>query len=321
VALVTICDTGSSTGTSCQNSPNINANPGITSISPNNGTQGASVPVTFSGSALTGTTSITAGSGITVSGITVVNDNSVTANFAIANNASTGSRTVTLTTPGGSASVSFTVNRFTGPATLTSISPTSGVRGATIPVTLLGNFFGTNPQISAGQNIGVNSVVVNSAGTQITARFTIGNTAATGPRNITVTNNSGTASAPVTFTVTAGTPGFTVPTNMMTTPATTATKTGTVTVANTATGTTAGPLTLTAAPMIRPQAGTGSWSITGGTCVSGLVLNPGDTCSVNIQFVPGGSSPLGTNVAIVTIADTGSSTGNGGQNSPNINAN
>jgi hypothetical protein len=84
--------------------------PTLTSITPGTGVQGASVPVTLTGTALTGATAISAGSGITVSSIAVVNATTVTASFGIDGGATPGVRDVVITTPAGtSGAVVFTV--------------------------------------------------------------------------------------------------------------------------------------------------------------------------------------------------------------------
>ena len=77
------------------------AAPTLTSIAPAAGARGAAVPVTLTGTNLTGTTAVTvSGTRITVSAITVVNPTTVTATFTIAGNAALGARTVSVTTPG-----------------------------------------------------------------------------------------------------------------------------------------------------------------------------------------------------------------------------
>ena len=95
------------------------AAPSLTSISPASGVQGTSVPVTLNGANLTGTTSINAGTGITVSALTVVSSTQLTATFAIGGAAATGAQSVTATTPAGTSSaVTFTIN----PMMVTSVS-------------------------------------------------------------------------------------------------------------------------------------------------------------------------------------------------------
>ena len=85
-----------------------------------------------------------------------------------------------------------------------------------------------------------------------------------------------------------------------------------------ATGANAGPLTLTAPPAVNRATGTGTFSITGGTCASGTVLAPGATCTIVVQYVPPTTGSL-TSTAHVTITDTGTTTAT--QNQPNFTAN
>ena len=88
--------------------------PVLSAISPNSARRGASVPVTLTGSGLTGATIISvSGSGVTVSNFSVVSDTTVTATFKIATNATANSRTVRITTAteGTTNAVTFTVHR------------------------------------------------------------------------------------------------------------------------------------------------------------------------------------------------------------------
>ena len=122
------------------------APPTLTSISPNSGVQGQSIPVTLTGTNfVAGATIALSGAGITVSSTTVVSATQITATFTIAANAATGAQNVTVTTSGGTSGAQpFTVNP--APPTLTSISPNSGVQGQSIPVTLTGtNFVAEEP--------------------------------------------------------------------------------------------------------------------------------------------------------------------------------
>jgi Bacterial Ig domain len=175
--------------------------PTLSSISPTQGTRGTTVPVTLTGTNLTGGTVNVSGGGINVTNV-VVNSagTQITANFVISSGAATGSRNVTVTAAGQTSNnVSFQVNLPPTP-TLSSISPTQGTRGTTVPVTLTGtNLTGGTVNVSGG-GINVTNVVVNSAGTQITANFVISSSAATGSRNVTVTAAGGTSGA-VSFTV------------------------------------------------------------------------------------------------------------------------
>jgi hypothetical protein len=278
--------------------------PALTSIAPNSGIRGAAVGVTLTGTNLTGATAISvSGGGITVSNLTVVSSTSVTATFTITTGATLSARNVSITTPGGTSNnVTFTVQ---GP-TLTSISPTSGSRGTSVPVVLTGtNLAGASSITVSGSGVTASSfTVVNS--TTINATLAITNGAGTGNRNVAVVTPAGTTGN-VTFAVHSGTAAISAPTPAMNGGGTT-TKTATITVSNTATGGTAGPIKLTAAPTITPTSGTGNgiFSITGGTCVSGFVINAGSSCTITVRYA--GETNTATRNATVTITDTGAST-------------
>ena len=181
------------------------APPTLTSISPNNGVQGQSVPVTLTGTNfVAGATIALSGAGITVSSTTVVSATQITATFAIAANAATGAQNVTVTTSGGTSGAQpFTVNL--APPTLTSISPNNGVQGQSVPVTLTGTHFVAGATIAlSGAGITVSSTTVVNA-TQITATFALAANAATGAQNVTVTTSAGTSGAQP-FTVNSAPP-------------------------------------------------------------------------------------------------------------------
>ena len=75
------------------------APPTLTSISPNSGAQGQSVPVTLTGTNFVAGAAIgVSGAGITVSNTTVLSATQITATFAIAANAATGAQNITVTT-------------------------------------------------------------------------------------------------------------------------------------------------------------------------------------------------------------------------------
>ncbi len=181
--------------------------PTLTSIAPNSGLRGTSVPVTLSGTGLSGGTGVTvSGTGVTVSGFTKVNDTTVTATFTITTGATLSARNVAVTTPGGigtpasTNTVTFTV---TGP-TLASIAPNTGIRGSTVPVTLTGSgLTGATAITVSGTGITVNSVSVVNA-TTVTANFVISGTATVSARTVSVATPIGNTLT-VPFTVTAPT--------------------------------------------------------------------------------------------------------------------
>ncbi len=106
---------------------------------------------------------------------------------------------------------SFTVNGLTAP-TITSISPSSGLRGNTIPVVLTGTGFDTGNAtlFVSGTGITITSTVVVSS-VNVTANFVIAADAGVGARNVNIATTTGTSNN-VTFTVTALNPDTGAPT-------------------------------------------------------------------------------------------------------------
>jgi hypothetical protein len=84
--------------------------------------------------------------------------------------------------------------------TLTSVGPSSGTQGQSVPVTLTGTYFGSGSTISlSGTGITVSNTTVASSAS-ITATFTIAASTVPGTQNVTVTS-SGKTSGSQTFTV------------------------------------------------------------------------------------------------------------------------
>ncbi len=123
-----------------QTSGTINVKPKITGISPARGLIGTSLlTVTITGTGLAGATSIAAGTGInaTVSNSTATQ---ITANFAIASNATLGNHSVTVTVAGQpSNSLNFFVQK---PATLSVISPINVIANGANGGCIDGTFYG-----------------------------------------------------------------------------------------------------------------------------------------------------------------------------------
>jgi hypothetical protein len=192
---------------------------------------------------------------------------------------------------------------------LTSVLPNSGSRGAAVSVTLSGQYLtGTSVVAVSGTGVTVSNIaVVND--TSVTATFTIARGATLGQRNVSVTTPGGTVTLNNSFRVVGASIVLFLPTGLTTTPSNRNPKDGTVTVANTSLGANAGPLTLTAAPTLTPVSGTGTFSITGGTCVSGTVLNPPlGTCTINVHYVPPAAPASVTSTMRVNLANTGAAT-------------
>ncbi|MEX1113130.1 MAG: IPT/TIG domain-containing protein [Patescibacteria group bacterium] len=178
------------------------ASPTLTAVVPSVGAQGTTVAVTLTGTDFVagGTTLAVSGTGITVSGVTVSSSTTLTANFVIDAGAAIGNRTVSVTTVSGTSGTrTFTVNP--QPPTVTTVSPSVGVQGTTVAVTLTGTNFitGATTVAVSGSDVTVSNVSVTSA-TSLTADFAVGSSAALGGRDVTVTTAGGT-SATQTFTV------------------------------------------------------------------------------------------------------------------------
>ena len=293
----------------------------LTSVSPNSVLRSSTaIPVVFTGANLSGATGITGlngGVSLVAGSFHVVNATTVNATLNVPLTATIGVRNLTLTTNiGPTNTVPFTV---LGP-TLTGISPATGVRGTVVPVTISGaNLTGTTAVTVSGAGVTVTGFTVANDAT-VNATFSIATGAGLGSRNVTVTTAAGN-SASVPFRVVGGTIGFAGPTPALTTAAADRTTKGPgiITVTNTiAPGANAGPVTLTQAPGISRLTGTGTFSIVGGSCALGTVLNPGGTCTINVQYQPPATGGVGSS-GRVTLTDTGALAGS--QNSPPFNGN
>jgi hypothetical protein len=135
-----------------------------------------------------------------------------------------------------------------------------------------------------------------AAATSCTIRVTFHPTAVgSAPGTLAIAASVSVSGSPVTLTgngtngVLTGIATFTGPTPSLVTGSGTV-HSGTVTVTNTATGATAGPLTMTGAPGINKNFGPGQFSITGGTCGPTTVLIPGASCTIIVQYDPGGDT-------------------------------
>ena len=177
--------------------------PVLSSIAPNSGTQGTTVTVTLNGSNFQpGAKVAIGGSGVSATNVTVVSATQITASLTIGATAATGAHSVTVTTSAGtSAAQSFTVTAsVSGKPTLSSLTPNSGARGATVSVKLTGTNFTAPATVTVqGSAITVSNVVVVSS-TSITATFHVGSTASRRSHNTTVTTNAGTSNL-LSFTV------------------------------------------------------------------------------------------------------------------------
>ena len=168
--------------------------PTLATIAPAIVVFGSIVPVTLTGTNLTGAT-LNPGAGITATGVTAT-ASQITASLNIAATALVGLQNITVTTAGGTSNaVTLIINQPV--PVLASIAPASGVIGTSEPVILTGtNLNGAT--LSLGAGITATGVVVT--GTRITATLVVAATAPLGPASISVTTPGGTSNG-VTFTV------------------------------------------------------------------------------------------------------------------------
>src|SRR6267142_1196265 len=140
--------------------------------------------------------------------ITVTNATTASAELTIAPDALLAARTVTVRTNAEQVSLvdGFTVG--SSPAAITSLVPSSGPQGQTIPITVTGqntHFVQGTTQIGLGPGIIFSNVSISS-GTSLAALATIAASADLGIRTLAVTTGSEALSLNNAFTVTAGTP-------------------------------------------------------------------------------------------------------------------
>ncbi|PKG33493.1 IPT/TIG domain-containing protein [Methanoregula sp.] len=173
VDVVVTTPRGSATGTFTYETEVI-PTPTVTGITPETGPVSGGTEVTITGTKFTGTTAVTF-DGTAATEFTVVSDTSITATTPAH---AAGSVDIVVTTPGGSATGTYTYEVTVIPApTVTGIDPSSGLAGADLAgVSITGTNFvsGTTPTVrlekSGEDNIEATGVTVNSP-TQITCNF------------------------------------------------------------------------------------------------------------------------------------------------------
>src|SRR5262249_9885327 len=107
----------------------------------------------------------------------------------------------------------LTVNPAPAPVpSITSVSPSSGVAGTSVPVVITGTGFQGGSLAISGTGVAVTGGQVTSS-TQVNATLAIASTAAAGARSLTVTTPGGTSNA-ATFTVTLSASGLPVITSI-----------------------------------------------------------------------------------------------------------
>ncbi len=157
--------------------------------------------MTITGTYLTGATAVSFGSGITVNSYTVVSSSQITANITISSSATLGDRDVSVTTPVGTGTLTGGFKVTEPSPTVASVSPSQGIQGEALTVTITGTYFAEVTAVSFGSGITVDSFTLDSD-SQITANITISSSAAAGARDVSVITPAGTGSLTGGFTVT-----------------------------------------------------------------------------------------------------------------------
>jgi Protein of unknown function (DUF4038)/Putative collagen-binding domain of a collagenase/IPT/TIG domain len=180
--------------------------PSITSLSPTSAiASGPAFTLTVNGTGFISASVVNFnGSARTTS---FVSTTQIKASILASDIATSGNANVTVTNPspggGTTANFAFTISSASNPApTLTSISPTSGLLGQSVPLTLNGTNFISSSIVNFGSNQNTGGVVSNGGNT-LTITIPAAQLTAAGPVNVTVTNpapGGGTTGAQ-TFTV------------------------------------------------------------------------------------------------------------------------
>ena len=180
--------------------------PTVTGAYPDSGKQGERLLVVISGTNLTGATSVAFGSGVLALGI-IVNDftvdssTQITADITIAGGARVGARDIVLVTPLGSPRLldGFMVNP--GLPVITGLGIDSGYPGEELAIIIRGTNLGGCHTVTLGPGIAITRLTVVDA-TTVMVNVIIDPMAEPGPRNVTVTNHSGSYTVQNGFTVT-----------------------------------------------------------------------------------------------------------------------
>jgi hypothetical protein len=178
--------------------------PAIISLAPNQAPEGSVNTITITGTDFQPALVVNTCSAIVPGNVTFVNSTKLTATFSINPLGPLGACAITVTTANGtSAASNFKV--LIGPPALGVITPSSGFRGRTVPVSITGANM-TGGTLNAIPGITITGALVTD--TLVTANFAIDPAATLGAQNIIVTTPSGPSNA-LTFTISAPPPVLT----------------------------------------------------------------------------------------------------------------
>jgi hypothetical protein len=171
--------------------------PTVTAVSPAAGPLAGGTTITVTGTNLLGTTSVKVG---TAAATAVVVNSAGTSLTAKTPSGTAGAKSVSVTAPGGTATKASAFTHMAAP-TIGTVTPSSGPTAGNTTITVSGtNFRAGLTTVKIGTTLAT-SVVVNSAGTSLTAKTPAGTA---GAKSVVVTAPGGTATKANGFTYVAG---------------------------------------------------------------------------------------------------------------------
>jgi hypothetical protein len=171
--------------------------PTVTAVSPAAGPLAGGTTITVTGTNLLGTTSVKVG---TAAATAVVVNSAGTSLTAKTPSGTAGAKSVSVTTPGGTATKASAFTHMAAP-TIGTVTPSSGPTAGNTTITVSGtNFRAGLTTVKIGTTLATN-VVVNSAGTSLTAKTPAGTA---GAKSVVVTAPGGTVTKANGFTYVAG---------------------------------------------------------------------------------------------------------------------
>jgi hypothetical protein len=174
------------------------ASPAFSSLEPNNGGQGAvsrTLLLTGTAGIYPGQSVTFSGTGITTKSTTYQGDSVLKVVVDIASDATLGARDVTVANTGDPSNTTTFAGKFTVTAapTITTVAPATVGQGGVVDGTITGTLFQEGATVSVS-GTGVTAAVKDDpavTATSIPVTFTVGESAATGPRDVTVVNADG----------------------------------------------------------------------------------------------------------------------------------
>ena len=186
--------------------------PILNSVTPSGGVRGEAIQVKLGGeNFVAGVTSVNFGQEVSVNSFMVTSLTEGVATLTIPMSAAAGPIDVSAANPAPGGGLSTVVGALTifNPAPMaTTIAPTSAMRGRAVTLTMTGaGFIEGVTSVSFGDQVSVNTVTVKSTG-ELAVNITIGATATTGARSVTIANaapGGGSATIANAFMIEAGT--------------------------------------------------------------------------------------------------------------------